>query len=376
MTSPTVHVPVLLNAVLEGCGIAEDARTDSTTSSDVVADAPNPATIDPSQDSSASDHPLPSSSLSSASRSLSAPERRILVDGTLGGGGHAIQMADRLGPGDLLIGIDRDPAAVERFRTRLQDEFQRETHAIDDAWKGVLPSGCDLLLECGSYCDLPEILARHGLSAVSAILLDLGLSSDQLQDPERGFSFRSSGPLDLRFDPTRGISAAELLQRRSEEEIANIIYRYGEERFSRRIARAIVERRRTQPVETSEELADLVHRCVPGRVHGRVDSATRTFQALRIAVNSELEHVERAMNLLPGCLSVRGRIVIISFHSLEDRIVKHSMRGDPRLQVLTKKPIEADEEEVRQNPRSRSAKLRIAERRDDAAPSKPRSKWS
>lgn len=343
MTAPTIHVPVLMEPVLHGCGFGV-----------------------PSSDAMASENvPL-------AADSNALPRSRLVVDGTLGGGGHALQLASHLSPRDTLVGIDRDPQAIERFIARLERE-----HGIGvtvdparepgEAWIGALPSGCRLHLMCGSYCDLSEFLASQPADSgmprtADAILLDLGLSSDQLQDTERGFSFRTSGPLDLRFDPERGISAAELLKRRSEEDIANLIYQFGEERFSRRIARAIVERRRTQPIETSEELADLVHRCVPGRVHGRVDSATRTFQALRIAVNGELDHVQRAMELLPDCLSPGGRLVIISFHSLEDRIVKHSMRNDPRLRVLTKKPIEADDEEVRTNPRSRSAKLRIAER--------------
>lgn len=320
----------------------------------------------PASDESATENANRTADSDASSRS------RLIVDGTLGGGGHALRLAAHLSPRDALVGIDRDPQAIQRFISRLDREHGVSVTADPErepgeAWTGALPSGCRLHLLCGSYCDLPEFLASRSTDGgmprtADAILLDLGLSSDQLQDTERGFSFRTSGPLDLRFDPERGISAAELLRRRSEEDIANLIYQFGEERFSRRIARAIVERRRTQPIETSEELADLVHRCVPGRVHGRVDSATRTFQALRIAVNGELDHVQRAMELLPDCLSTGGRLVIISFHSLEDRIVKHAMRNDPRLRVLTKKPIEADDEEVRTNPRSRSAKLRIAER--------------
>jgi 16S rRNA (cytosine1402-N4)-methyltransferase len=321
MNSITVHVPVLLEPVLQG--------------------------LFPSLDSA----PVESNR---------AP--RVLVDGTLGGGGHAVRMAERLSDKDTLIGIDRDPAAIARFRSIAANQLgYRESRAGED-WVLEASDAPRWLLCQGTYCELPDILERAGIAKVEGILLDLGLSSDQLQDSERGFSFRGSGPLDLRFDPSSGISAADLLQQSSEEDIANMIYRYGEERFSRRIARAIVELRRTQRIETAQQLADLVHRAVPGRTHGRIDSATRTFQGLRIAVNRELEHVENALLHLPECLSLGGRLAVISFHSLEDRIVKHAMRNDPRLKVLTKKPIIANSAEVATNPRSRSAKLRIAER--------------
>lgn len=370
MNSPTIHVPVLLQPVLEGCGLVDAAQTDAidthaaplelgSAPEDVGLSTPSAAAV--------------SSSSTDSTDSVAGP--RILVDGTLGGAGHALRMAECLGPGDTLIGIDRDPAALERVRERLLTELQLSVVPDGEDMVVRLPSGCEFVMTCGTYCDLPGLLERRGLGLASAILLDLGLSSDQLRDEQRGFSFKASGPLDLRFDPTTGISAAELLMRRSEQDIADLIYQYGEERFSRRIARAIVERRRTEPIETAKELADLVHRCVPGRVHGRIDSATRTFQALRIAVNRELEHVELAMKSLPDCLAIGGRLVVISFHSLEDRIVKHAMRGDPRLRVLTKKPIEADEDEVDRNPRSRSAKLRVAVRQEVPAHSHANGGW-
>ena len=348
---------------------------------------------------------------------LSAPDRApiTIVDGTFGGGGHSLQIARRLKEGDTLIGIDRDPLPIERFiksaplanqgsgsSTAVTAEGQTvsadsqavsaegqavsaagqlETSSVtgssqkrddrddrndrEERWveySAVLPSGCRLVLSCASYCALPEILKEIGQSQVHGILLDLGLSSDQLDDSQRGFSFRLDAPLDLRFNPTLGISASDWLLKHSEQQIADAIYQYGEERFSRRIARAIVERNRTDPITTSKELADLIHRVIPGRIHGRVDSATRTFQALRIAVNRELEHVQRAMELMPALLATEGLFAVISFHSLEDRIVKHAMREDPRLEVVTKKPIVASDAEVDENPRSRSAKLRIARR--------------
>ena len=352
---------------------------------------------------------------------LSAPDRGpiTIVDGTFGGGGHSLQIARRLKEGDTLIGIDRDPLPIKRFIKSVASanqtsgsstavtadgqavsadsqavsaegqavsaagqavsaEGQLETSSgagssqkrderddREERWveySAVLPSGCRLVLSCASYCALPEILKEIGQSQVHGILLDLGLSSDQLDDSQRGFSFRLDAPLDLRFNPTLGISASDWLLKHSEQQIADAIYQYGEERFSRRIARAIVERNRTDPITTSKELADLIHRVIPGRIHGRVDSATRTFQALRIAVNRELEHVQRAMELMPALLATEGLFAVISFHSLEDRIVKHAMREDPRLEVVTKKPIVASDAEVDENPRSRSAKLRIARR--------------
>jgi 16S rRNA (cytosine1402-N4)-methyltransferase len=321
---------------------------------------------------------------------LSAPDRGpiTIVDGTFGGGGHSLQIARRLKEGDTLIGIDRDPLPIARFirsapsanqdlgsSSAVAAEGQPPTSSVagstqervdrEERWveySAVLPSGCRLVLSCASYCALPEILKEIGQSQVHGILLDLGLSSDQLDDSQRGFSFRLDAPLDLRFNPTLGISASDWLLKHSEQQIADAIYQYGEERFSRRIARAIVERNRTDPITTSKELADLIHRVIPGRIHGRVDSATRTFQALRIAVNRELEHVQRAMELMPDLLAAEGLLAVISFHSLEDRIVKHAVRDDPRLEVVTKKPIVASDAEVDENPRSRSAKLRIARR--------------
>lgn len=266
----------------------------------------------------------------------------VFVDGTYGAGGHARALAARVAPAGRVIGIDRDPAAVAEGRSRLDD----------------LP----VQLVEGNYCDLPEILAQLDVSAVDGIVLDLGLSSDQLADAYRGFSFSGPGPLDLRFDPTRGEPTWRLVERLSEASLADLIYQYGEERYSRRIARAIVNRRRDRPIRTAAELAELVRRCVPRGPHGRIDPATRTFQALRIATNDELKSLEIALRRLPDCLKPGGRLAIISFHSLEDRPVKEAFRNDPRLTVLTKKPIRPSPEETERNPRARSAKLRVAQR--------------
>lgn len=268
-----------------------------------------------------------------------------IVDGTLGGGGHARALAERVAPDGRVLAMDLDPAATERAETTL--------------------AGMPVLLANRSYTDLPETLAELDIAAVDGILLDLGLSSDQLADDARGFSYHGVGELDLRFDPTEGEPAWRLLERMSETAIADAIYQFGEERFSRRIARKIVERRRTgPPLRTAAELADLVRSCVPRSAGHSIDPATRTFQALRILVNGELEAVALALRTLPGCLNPGGRLAIISFHSLEDRLVKSAFRDDARLNVLTRRPIVPTEEEQARNPRSRSAKFRVAERVD------------
>lgn len=266
----------------------------------------------------------------------------VIVDGTFGGGGHTRVIAEQIGADGRVIAIDRDPQAVDRAK--------------------ALAANLPVIPYLGNYCDLPEILRDLGLETVDGILLDLGLSSDQLADDDRGFSFQSNGPLDLRFDPTRGEPAWRLLEHISERALADLIFRYGEERYSRRIARAVAERRRKrEPIRTAADLAELVRRCVP-RGRQRIDPATRTFQALRIAVNDELGSLERALKRLPECLRPGGRFAIISFHSLEDRLVKHAFRNDPRLHAVTRKPICPSEGEIAANPRSRSAKLRVAER--------------
>ncbi len=273
---------------------------------------------------------------------LAPRQQGILVDGTLGGGGHSRALAGQVGHDGLVIALDRDPAAVARASSALAQLPVKPVHA--------------------NFCDLPEVLGTLGIQQVDGIVLDLGLSGDQLADAERGFSFSSTGPLDLRFDPMRGEPARRLINRLSAEHLADLIYHYGEERYSRRVAQAIVERRREQPIETAAELAELVRRCVPRSRVERIDPATRTFQALRIAVNDELKSLEIALRRLPDCLRPGARLAIISFHSLEDRRVKEAFRDDPRLQVLTRKPVCAAPAERDRNPGARSAKLRVAER--------------
>jgi 16S rRNA (cytosine1402-N4)-methyltransferase len=267
----------------------------------------------------------------------------VIADGTLGGGGHARAIAERVGPAGLVIGLDRDPAAIEAAARNL--------------------AGLPVRLAQANFCDLPEVLEQIDVPAVDGALLDLGISSDQLADPERGFSFSADGPLDLRFDPTEGEPAKRLINRLSAEHLANLIYEYGEERYSRRVARAIVERRHEHPIETAAELAELVRRCVPRSPHERIDPATRTFQALRIAVNDELKSLEIALRRIPDWLRPGGRLAVISFHSLEDRRVKEAFRRDDRWQVLTPKPLRPNEDETERNSRARSAKLRVAARK-------------
>lgn len=268
----------------------------------------------------------------------------VLVDGTLGGGGHTRVLADAVGRGGQIIALDRDPAAIDAAAQTLRRWPVRLVQA--------------------NFCDLPEVLEQLEIAEVDGVLLDLGLSSDQLADHSRGFSFSAEGPLDLRFDPMRGEPARRLINRLSVEHLTQLISAFGEERYSPRIARAIVAERRDRPIETSAELAELVRRVVPTPPGGhRIDPATRTFQALRIAVNDELKSLEIALRRIPGCLRRGARLAVISFHSLEDRPVKEAYLRDERLKVLTRRPIRPDEKEVTENPRARSAKLRVAEKR-------------
>lgn len=266
----------------------------------------------------------------------------IIVDGTLGGGGHAMAIAKRLLPGGRLLAMDLDQQAIERCRPRSKE----------------LP----VELFAGNFADMPDMLSLAEVDQVDGVLLDLGFSSDQLADQQRGFSFESRGKLDLRFDPERGEPAWELLNHLGESHLADLIYLNGEERYSRRIARRIVEARNTQPVETAEQLSQLVKESVPHARKSRIHPATRTFQALRIAVNEELSSLEKALSVVPDYLKPGGRLAIISFHSLEDRIVKHAVRNDERLEVVTKRPVTPSEREINSNPRARSAKLRVASR--------------
>jgi 16S rRNA (cytosine1402-N4)-methyltransferase len=269
---------------------------------------------------------------------------QVILDGTLGGGGHTRSLAERLGPSGLVVALDRDPAAVRAAEQNL--------------------AGLPVKVVQANYADAPEVLQQFDVAAVDGILLDLGVSSDQLADAVRGFSFRGGGALDLRFNPLEGEPAWRLINRLSETHLADLIHHYGDERYSRRIARAIVAARQKEPITTASQLADLVRRVVPRtRDSERIDPATRTFQALRIAVNDELKSLDIGLRRLPDLIKPGGRFAIISFHSLEDRRVKAAFRDDPRLTMLTRKPIRPTEAEIFENPRARSARLRVAARR-------------
>jgi 16S rRNA (cytosine1402-N4)-methyltransferase len=264
-----------------------------------------------------------------------------IVDGTLGAGGHTAELARRVLPGGRVIALDRDPNMIALARRNV--------------------AGLPVTIVHAPYDELDVVLRAEGLASVDGLLLDLGLSSDQLAWHDRGFSFANEGPLDMRFDPEGDTTAADLVHELPERELADLFYQYGEERHSRRIARRIVETRKTGRITTTTELANLVRRCIPGK-WGPIDPATRVFQALRIAVNRELDRLDHVLARLPDWLAPEGRAAIISFHSLEDRRVKYAFRDDERLRALTKKPVVASDEERQQNPRARSAKMRVAER--------------
>ncbi len=279
------------------------------------------------------------------------------VDATFGRGGHSRLILDRLGSGGRLLALDKDPQAVAAA-ARISDARFSVVHA--------------------SFVELAEVLERLGLEGVDGVLLDLGVSSPQLDDAARGFSFRRDGPLDMRMDTSRGQTAAQWLETASEAEIREVIHDYGEERFAKQIAKAIVAARQREPVVTTGQLADIVGAAVRTREKGK-DPATRTFQAVRIYINQELAHLSLALPQVLDLLLPGGRLAVISFHSLEDRIVKHFMRGAARADVpirlplreselpqprlrLVGKPVRPTAAEIAANPRARSATLRIATR--------------
>lgn len=280
---------------------------------------------------------------------LLQPEgKSIVVDATLGMGGHAAAILSRMSVDGKLIGFDRDAGSMEEARKNLSAFGNR----------------CQLVHQ--NYRNISNALRQLGIESIDGIVMDFGISSYQLDDPMRGFSLRHDGPLDMRMDVSQGPTAAELLRKLSEKEIAVILRDYGEERFHHRIARNIVRERAQRRIETTAQLSAIILRSMPhGRQREKIHPATRTFQALRIAVNKELEAIESALSQAITVLKPGGRIVVISFHSLEDRIVKEVFRSSVKagqLNLLTKKPLRPTESEVESNPRSRSARLRAAER--------------
>jgi len=264
----------------------------------------------------------------------------VWVDATTGAGGHTRQIAERVGPNGTVFALDQDAKMLELAATRL--------------------AGLPVRLIQANFDQLLEVLAREKVTQVNGLLADLGFCSDQLDDATRGLSFREDGPLDMRLDTSTGQTAAELVNTMSEEGLADVFYEFGEERKSRWVAKRIVERRREQKFSRTSELAELVRSTVPRS--GGIDPATRVFQALRIAVNDELGALDRLLGMLPEIVATGGRVGIISFHSLEDRRVKQAFRDQAFWSVRTKKPVEASEAEVARNPRSRSAKFRVAVR--------------
>ena len=287
----------------------------------------------------------------------------IYVDGTLGGAGHSYHIAEKLTTGRL-IGIDRDPVALKAAGERLSPFADRVT------------------LVHSNFCRMGQVLQELGISGVDGILLDLGVSSPQLDDGSRGFSYMTDAPLDMRMDNGDALSADTVVNTWSYEELKRILYDYGEERYAPAIAAAIVRKREISPIRTTLELVDVIRSAMPpAALREKQHPAKRTFQAIRIAVNDELNSVSKAMDAAIPCLNPGGRLAVITFHSLEDRIVKNAMAATakgcicppefpvcvcgrkPQVTVLTRKPIVSGEEELERNPRARSAKLRICEKR-------------
>jgi len=278
------------------------------------------------------------------------PPGGVIVDATVGQGGHSRLLGMRLGPQGVLMGLDVDEQAIQAARDRLQD------------------LACKVILMRGNFAEIGERLRLSGIQGTDLILADLGFSSVKVADAERGLSFQSEMPLDMRLDRSLGTTAADIVNSADEKTLADLIFQYGEDRASRRIARFIVQRRKEQPITTTRQLAAVVcqalHRPGSSRRH-HIHPATRTFQALRIAVNHELDNLAKLLDQAPGLLRSGGRVAVISFHSLEDRLVKENFKENRQrgvYHVLTKKPVRATETEVAANPRARSARLRIAQR--------------
>ena len=270
---------------------------------------------------------------------------KIIVDATIGGGGHAEQILQKISPGGMLIGIDRDPESLRIAHERLK------------------PMQGSFKLINRNFRDIKEIISDLKIGEIDGLLFDLGISGIQMGTPERGFSIKNPGPLDMRMDRNQSLTAKDLVNRLTERELSVLIKDFGEERFHKRIAKAIVDSRRHGEIKDTAELAAVICGSLPYGRRGRIHPATRTFQALRIAVNQELEAIEGALKDAAGLLRKGGRICVISFHSLEDRIVKHTFRefkAKGVFRIVTKKPVTAKWEEVSGNPRSRSAKLRAA----------------
>ncbi len=267
------------------------------------------------------------------------------LDGTLGGGGHTSEILKRSAPDGRVLSLDVDPKAIERFKSQVESRMSKVVEA--------------------NFRDLAKVAKREKMVPLDGILLDLGFSSDQLEDPKTGLSFQSDGPLDMRLGPSADVTAAEIVNGWREQEIADVLKVYGEEKFARPIAQAIVTARKREKILTTTQLANIIAAAVSSSYgRSRIHPATRTFQALRIAVNDELNELRDAISGAHEVLSPGDTLVIISFHSLEDRIVKTAFKDHTQWTALTKKPLIPTESEIRSNPRSRSAKLRAARKRE------------
>jgi len=282
---------------------------------------------------------------------LNPKPKEFIIDGTIGNGGHSVEILKKIGPKGKLLGVDWDKGAIERLNRDLKLQ--------------IYPNAANVILVNDNYANLPEILKEKKLEKADGLLLDLGFSSDQLETSGRGFSFLKDEPLDMRYCTSQiitDINAATILNSYSEKQLAKNFFQYGEERFSKRIAKKIIEERKKEPLKTTFDLVKIIKKAVPKNYEkGRIHPATRIFQALRIYVNNELGNLSKILSKLEDILKPKGRAVIISYHSLEDRIVKQQFKlleKEGKAKILTKKPIRASEEEIRQNPRSRSAKLR------------------
>lgn len=282
--------------------------------------------------------------------SLNLAPGKVIIDATMGTGGHSAGILEKIMPGGMLIGLDRDQESLAVAKVRLRE--------YGDAVKFVH----------GNFIDIDEIVGQLDIHSVDGILFDLGISSYQLEDPHRGFSFQHEGPLDMRMDRDSYISAYDLVNSLKEEEISTLLKNFGQERWHNRIAHLVVEERQRQPIATTQQLANIVVRAIPYKYryrHQRIHPATRTFQAVRIAVNRELENIENALNKSLAILNKDGVICVISFHSLEDRIIKLAFRAaaaDGRISVVTRKPLVPADAEIARNTAARSAKLRVAQK--------------
>jgi 16S rRNA (cytosine1402-N4)-methyltransferase len=281
---------------------------------------------------------------------INLPRDGVMVDATIGQGGHSLLFGRTLGPGGVILALDVDKKSIQGAQIRTKD------------------LACKVILIYGNFSQIGELVREQGVEKADFILADLGLCSSQLADTEIGLSFQTDMPLDMRIDKRIKSSAADIVNKADQKSLADLIYKFGQERGSRRIARFIVRERQGRPIATTGRLAAIVCRALarPGRKRkSRIHPATRTFQALRIAVNNELDNLERLLAAAPALLAQKGRIAVISYHSLEDRLVKNNFKANEKAgtyKIITKKPIVPSREEIGENPRARSAKLRIAEK--------------